>query len=199
MNILLAEDDNISRRILAAQLVEMGFEIAEVEDGSEAWEAFQNTKPDLVITDWMMPNVDGLELCRRIRNCHAPSYTYIIILTALDRKQGYLEGMDSGADDFVTKPANIGELSARLKVARRILSLQKHVSKLEGLLPICPRCKKIRASQNKWEAVESFIMKRTDALFSHGICPDCYELLMKPQLDELRRKRQIERENGAFG
>ncbi len=189
MKVLLAEDDTASRRILAAQLDNMQFEVEEAEDGLEAWVAFQRAKPDLVITDWMMPNVDGPELCRRIRNCAASRYTYILILTALDRKRGYLEGMNAGADDFVTKPGNILELRARLKVAQRILSLQKHVSKLEGLLPICPQCKKIRGSQEKWEAVESFIMKRTDALFSHGICPECYEALMKPQLDELRRKR----------
>lgn len=188
MRVLLAEDDTASRRILAAQLRQMDLEVQEAEDGLAAWVAFQTAKPDLVITDWMMPNVAGPELCRRIRNCAASSYTYIIILTALDRKQGYLEGMNAGADDFVTKPINIGELSARLKVAQRILSLQNHVSKLEGLLPICPQCKKIRTAQEKWEAVETYIMKHTDALFSHGICPDCYRLKIQPQLEELKRR-----------
>jgi phosphoserine phosphatase RsbU/P len=187
MKILLAEDDRVSRQILASQLTRMQFEVEEAEDGLVAWTAFQRAKPDLVITDWMMPNVDGPELCRRIRSCPALSYTYVIILTAIDRRHGYLDGMEAGADDFVTKPANIGELNARLKVAQRILSLQKHVWKLEGLLPICPKCKKIHTPQEKWEPVESYIMKRTDTLFSHGICPDCYERLMKPQLDELRR------------
>jgi DNA-binding response OmpR family regulator len=174
MKVLLAEDDGASRRILASQLSRMDLEVEEAEDGLAAWSAFQRAKPDLVITDWMMPNLDGPELCRRIRGSAASGYTYIIILTALDRKQGYLEGMEAGADDFVTKPCNSVELSARLKVAQRILSLQKHVNKLEGLLPICPKCKKI--------------MKHSDALFSHGICPDCYEKLMKPQLNELRKK-----------
>ena len=188
MKVLLAEDDSVSRRILAAQLTRLEYEVEEAEDGLVAWTAFQRSKPDMVITDWMMPNVDGPELCRRIRSCAASSYTYIIILTAIDRKHGYLEGMEAGADDFVTKPSNFVELTARLKVAQRILSLQKHVSKLEGLLPICPKCKKIRTPQQRWEPVESFIMKRTDALFSHGICPDCYEKLMKPQLDEIRKK-----------
>jgi phosphoserine phosphatase RsbU/P len=188
MRVLLAEDDIVSRRILASQLTQMQFEVEEAADGLLAWNAFQRVKPDLVITDWMMPNINGPELCRRIRNCPASSYTYIIILTAIDRKHGYLEGMEAGADDFVTKPSNLVELTTRLKVAQRILSLQKHVSKLEELLPICPRCKKIRTTEEKWEAVESFIMKRTDALFSHGICPDCYERLLKPQLAELKKK-----------
>ncbi len=188
MKILFAEDDDASRKVLAAQLSTFSFEVEEAEDGLQAWEAFQRAKPDLVITDWMMPHIDGPELCRRIRNFPSTSYTYIIILTALDRKQGYLEGMSAGADDFVTKPCILVELGARLKVAQRILSLQKHVSKLEGLLPICPKCKKIKTPQEKWEAVESFIMKRTDALFSHGICPECYESLMKPQLRELKKR-----------
>jgi phosphoserine phosphatase RsbU/P len=189
MKVLLAEDDLTSRHILAAQMVKMQHSVREAEDGLRAWEEFQKEKPDLVITDWMMPNLDGPELCRRIRSHAGPGYTYTIILTAIDRNQGYLEGMNAGADDFVTKPCDYVELNVRLRVAERILSLQKHVNRLEGLLPICPKCKKIRGTEEKWEAVESFIMKRTDALFSHGICPDCYETLMKPQLEELRRKR----------
>jgi DNA-binding response OmpR family regulator len=188
MRILLAEDDSVSRRILASQLSKMQLEVEQAEDGLAAWTAFQRAKPDLVITDWIMPHIDGPELCRRIRNSPSSSYTYIIILTAIDRKQGYLEGMEAGADDFVTKPGYIVELNARIKVAERILALQKHVSKLEGLLPICPKCKKIRTEEQRWQAVESYIMKHTDALFSHGICPDCYERLMKPQLNELRLK-----------
>jgi phosphoserine phosphatase RsbU/P len=190
MKILLAEDDTTSRCILATQLLTLCHEVKETEDGLQAWEEFQKEKPDLVITDWMMPNVDGPELCRRIRKHAGPGYTYTIILTAIDRNQGYLEGMKAGADDFVTKPCDSVELNARLRVAERILSLQSQVIRLEGLLPICPKCKKIRGAESKWEAVELFIMKRTDALFSHGICPDCYESLMKPQLEELRRRKE---------
>ena len=189
MRILLAEDDSTSRKILATQLAKMSHQVREAEDGLCAWEEFQKDKPELVITDWMMPKMDGPELCRRIRSHGGPGYTYTIILTAINRNQGYLEGMNSGADDFVTKPCDSVELSVRLRVAERILSLQNHVNRLEGLLPICPKCKKIRGSEEKWEQVESYIMKRSDALFSHGICPECYESLMKPQLEELRRRK----------
>ena len=189
MRILLAEDDATSRQILAAQLLRLGHEVHDVVDGAKAWDAFQELKPELLITDWIMPNLDGLELCRRVRGAAASFYTYIIILPALDRKVGYLDGMNSGADDFVTKPCDIVELTVRLRVAERILALQTHMNRLEGLLPICPRCKRIHTGSEAWEAVESYFMKRTDAQFSHGICPECYETQMKPQLEMIRKRR----------
>ncbi len=189
MNILLAEDDATSREILATQLTRLGHAVEGFVDGESAWAGFQEHKPDLVITDWIMPGIDGLELCRRIRGAHAPSYTYIIILTAMDRKVGYIDGMSSGADDFVTKPCDIVELTVRLRVAERILALQTHVNRLEGLLPICPRCKRIHTKTQSWEPVEAYFSKRTEAQFSHGICPECYETQMKPQLEMIRRRR----------
>jgi sigma-B regulation protein RsbU (phosphoserine phosphatase) len=189
MNILLAEDDATSREILATQLARLGHAVEGCVDGEQAWRAFLERKPDLVITDWMMPDVDGLELCRRIRGAGVKAYTYIIILTAMDKKVGYIDGMNAGADDFVTKPCEIVELTVRLRVAERILSLQTHVNRLEGLLPICPRCKRIHTKQQRWEAVESYFSKRTEAQFSHGICPECYESQMKPQLEMIKRRR----------
>jgi len=190
MNILLAEDDATSRQILTAQLSKLGNAVTSREDGQLAWETFQVNKPDVVITDWLMPNVDGLELCRRIRSASLPTYTYIIILTAQDRKIGYLDGMSAGADDFVTKPCDINELTVRLRAAERILALQTHVSRLETLLPICPKCKRIHNGAEKWEVVEAYFMKRSDAHFSHGICPECYESQMKPQLEQMRKRRK---------
>jgi hypothetical protein len=82
------------------------------------------------------------------------------------------------------------DLNVRLRVAERILSLQQEVQQLEGLLPICPNCKKIRDEADEWQPVEAYISRRTDAQFSHGICPQCYETIMKPQLEELRRERK---------
>jgi DNA-binding response OmpR family regulator len=97
--------------------------------------------------------------------------------------------MNAGADDFVTKPCDLVELSVRLRVAGRILALQSEVQQLEGLLPICPNCKRILNEKNEWQQVETYITRRTDAQFSHGICPECYESIMKPQLEALRKKR----------
>ncbi len=189
MKVLIAEDDEISRQVLAAQLRKLGYEVVEAVDGAAAWDEFNRSHPQILVTDWMMPNVDGPELCRRIRSVHHKGYTYIIILTALDRSIGYVEGMDAGADDFVTKPVEIAELLVRLRVAERIVRLQVERKQLEDLLAICPKCKRIRAADDRWEQVESYIGKRTDAQFSHGICPDCYSSIVRPQLDELKARR----------
>jgi phosphoserine phosphatase RsbU/P len=182
VKILFAEDDDGSREILAAQLRKLGHEVLPAADGEEAWEIYNRVHPELVITDWSMPKQSGLELCRNIRTLESQTYTYIIILTGRDRGTGFAEGMDAGADDFVAKPCDLAELGVRLTVAERILSLQTRVASLKEMLPICPRCKKIRDEDQHWQAVESYIARRTEAKFSHGICPDCYESIIKPQL-----------------
>src|SRR5450755_2450414 len=99
MKILFAEDDAVSRVILTARLKKMGHDVIVAGDGIEAWDAFRTEKPQLVITDWMMPNLDGLELCRRIRARMEEKYVYIIMLTAREGKKAYIEGIEAGADD----------------------------------------------------------------------------------------------------
>jgi two-component system cell cycle response regulator len=131
MKVLIAEDDRDSRDLLAWLLSKMGYEVLAVEDGKQAWDAFVKGGFRLVISDLLMPNSDGLELCRRIRASKQDAYTYIIVLTALIGKKDYLEGMDAGADDFMTKPFDADELKARLRVAERILALQARVASLE--------------------------------------------------------------------
>jgi phosphoserine phosphatase RsbU/P len=190
MKVLIAEDDEASRSILSAQLHKLGFEVVETDNGAQAWEAYERELPSVVVTDWMMPEVDGLELCRRIRGFKRNEYTYIIILTAIEKPGAYLEGMGSGADDFISKPADVAELTARLGVAKRILALQMQKRQLEELLPICPKCKKIHARADLWEPVESYISEHSEAQFSHGICPECYAKVIQPQLAEIRRRTQ---------
>jgi CheY-like chemotaxis protein len=181
--ILFAEDDAVTRLVVTAQLQKLGYETMVARDGVEALEIFRREKPSIVITDWMMPNMDGTDLCRDIRRQVDARYTYVIILTALDRKAGYVEGMKAGADDFVSKPCSMEELNVRLRVAERILTLQSEAKQLEDLLPICPECQRIMTEDGAWQQVESYIMRRTDAHFSHGICPACFEKHIKPQLD----------------
>jgi phosphoserine phosphatase RsbU/P len=190
MKVLIAEDDEASLSILSAQLHKLAYEVIEADNGARAWEAYARELPSVVVTDWMMPEVDGLELCRRIRDMKRNEYTYIIILTAIDKPGAYLEGMGSGADDFIAKPADVAELTARLGVAKRILALQLQKRQLEELLPICPSCKKIHARGDLWEPVESYISERSEAQFSHGICPECYAKVIQPQLAEIRRRSQ---------
>src|SRR5438552_1844767 len=127
MNILIVDDDPTSRLILKAMLEKLGHEVTSAENGAEAFAHFSQTPLPLIISDMIMPEMDGLELCRRIRNAPRAQYSYIILLTTVSGKAGYLSGMRAGADDFVTKPFDEEQLEARLIVAERILSLQSQV------------------------------------------------------------------------
>lgn len=189
MKILIAEDDDVSRKVLRVTIEKMGHEVAEARDGAAAWEVFDVEPVRAVVSDWMMPGLDGLDLCRRIRARPQTPYTYFILLTARTGKENYREAMEAGVDDFLTKPLDRDELSIRLHVARRILGFATRIRQLEELLPICSYCKKIRDDQQHWDAIESYISKRTDTSFSHSICPECYEVHVKPMLEELRRKK----------
>lgn len=125
MKILMAEDDTTSRLLFGATLRKLGYTVTAVENGQKAWEAWKQDEYSLLISDWMMPDIDGPQLCKMIRAEHSLQYTYIILLTSLDSKGSYLEGMDAGADDFITKPFDEEQLAARLRVAERILALHK--------------------------------------------------------------------------
>jgi diguanylate cyclase (GGDEF)-like protein len=128
MRILIAEDDPVSRRLLEAKLVKWGYDVAVTCDGDEAWEALRSEDaPRLAILDWMMPGIDGVEICRRIRKEMQEPYTYIILLTALHRDEDLVTGMESGADDYITKPFKANELRVRLRAGRRIIELQNEL------------------------------------------------------------------------
>jgi DNA-binding response OmpR family regulator len=193
VKILTAEDESVSRLALTTQLKKLGHDVLASSNGEEAWEIFRTRHPELVITDWIMPKLDGLELCRLIRETVREKYTYIIVLTSFGGKGYYLEGMNAGADDFVTKPFDIDELRARLAVAARILKLQDEVKVLEGLFPMCSYCKRIRDSTDHWLPMDQYITENTDASISHSICPHCYETKVKPQIEELKRNRLAKR------
>ena len=131
MRVLIAEDDTTSRLILQEILTQLGHDVVTAANGQEAWAIFNREHVPLVISDWMMPDLDGIELCRRIRAENRPRYTYIILLTALGGKENYLEAMRAGADDFAGKPLDADQLHARLRVAERILGLQRELVQLE--------------------------------------------------------------------
>jgi DNA-binding response OmpR family regulator len=190
MKVLIADDESVSRLRVRRFLSSLGHEPVEACDGREAWEAFQRQPFSLLIVDWMMPQINGLELCRMVRGERRSKYTYIIMLTALDGKGSYLEGIGAGADDFITKPFDSDELQARLGVAQRILSLQDEVRQLQGLLPICSYCKRINDTETGWVQIERYVARRTDASFTHGICPDCYAGHVRPQLVALREAKR---------
>src|ERR1043166_3975397 len=179
MNILVVDDDPSVRFTLEITLGELGHQAVLEKDGVEALRFFQRGHVPLIISDMMMPNMDGLELCRRIRKANRAQYTYIILLTAVDARAGYLDGMQAGADDFMSKPFDKEVLRARLVVAQRILSLQSQVKQLAGLLPICVICKKVRDDRNYWHRVESYITHHTDTTFTHTSCPDCFQHMLR--------------------
>jgi DNA-binding response OmpR family regulator len=187
MKILVAEDDRDSRELLVLTLELDGHTVIQAADGAEAWDLFQQEKASfpLLISDWLMPEVDGLELCRRVREADRAPYTYVLLLTALSGKANYLGAIRAGADDFISKPYDPDELKARLVVAQRIMRLQEHVSRLEGILPTCMYCKRIREN-NQWIGIEEYVAARTDASFSHGVCPQCYQQYVKPEINRFK-------------
>jgi diguanylate cyclase (GGDEF)-like protein len=126
--VLIAEDDNVSRRVLQAMLEKWGYQVVVARDGAEAWEVLQKPdSPALAILDWMMPGVEGVELCRRVRRMSDRDYVYVILLTARDRREDVIGGMEGGADDYLIKPIDSAEFRARLGAANRILELQSQL------------------------------------------------------------------------
>lgn len=203
MKVLIAEDDSVSRRVLIATLDKFGYEVVVATDGAEAWAALQSADaPYLAILDWMMPEIDGIELCRRVRALSTATPPYLILLTAKSGKEDVVMGLDAGANDYLTKPFDRAELRARVQVGVQVLELQEklaarvreleatlsEVRHLQGLLPICSYCKKIRDEQNYWHRVESYISEHAEVEFSHGICPACYTDVVQPQLDQIESR-----------
>jgi two-component system cell cycle response regulator len=125
MKILIADDEAVSRRMLQALLTKWDFEVVAVEDGHAAWEILQHSEaPRLALLDWMMPEMNGVDVCRQVRKSRPEPYTYTLLLTAKDAKESIVEGLESGADDYLIKPFNAQELKARLRVGARVLNLE---------------------------------------------------------------------------
>ena len=124
MEILVAEDDFCSRRVLENLIIASGHEAVSAGNGLEAWQLFQGNGFRMVITDWMMPGLDGLELCKRIRSFEKDGYTYLILLTAKGEKENLVQGLGAGADDYIKKPFEVQEVQARIKAGERLLRLE---------------------------------------------------------------------------
>jgi sigma-B regulation protein RsbU (phosphoserine phosphatase) len=195
MQILLADDDAGYRLLVKTALVQWGYQPIVAADGTMAWNLLHSPEaPPIAILDWMMPGYSGLELCRKLRQ--QTKSIYLILLTANREKADIIEGLQTGADDYITKPFDRQELFARLQTGVRIVQLQQNLEKrvtdlenalaqvnhLSGLLPICCYCKNIRDDQNYWQRVEDYVSANTEVRFSHGICPNCYKAVVEPQL-----------------
>jgi sigma-B regulation protein RsbU (phosphoserine phosphatase) len=188
MKILIAEDDPILRQLLEKKFELWGHEVMVTNNGQEAWEMLQSENIRFLIADWMMPVMDGLELCQRIRS-ERSSYVYIILLTGKDRKEDAVKGLDAGADDYIRKPFEWDELRARIRAGERILGLLDKVKALSGLLPICASCKKIRDDKGHWQNVETYIRERSDTEFTHGYCPECARKLYPKYYQEKDKEK----------
>jgi CheY-like chemotaxis protein len=189
MKILIAEDDPVASKILRLSLEQVGHEVIVVSDGAEAWERLQKEPVSVIVSDWMMPEVDGLQLCRRIRERVDRDYTYFILLTANHAgRENLAQAMEAGIDDFLQKPLDRDAIWMRLRVAERILGFTRQIRQLGELLPICSFCKKIRDDGTYWKQFESYIQEHTGSHFSHGVCPQCFEEQMK-ELEEKRPRK----------
>lgn len=192
MRILIADDDLTSRTALTALLKKNGDEVVVTCDGVEALEVMRRPDaPRLAILDWVMPGLDGVEAIHRIRATETDQPPHIIILTSKGDKANVVEGLGAGADDYLCKPCDPGELRARIDVGRRMLELRarlaEHVRELKksldevqtlrGIIPICASCKNIRDDAGYWTRVETYVSEHSAAGFTHGICPECIKKL----------------------
>jgi DNA-binding response OmpR family regulator len=125
LKVLIADDDPVSRRLLLSYLQKWGYEVTVAVNGADAWRLFEQEDFSVVISDWMMPEVDGAELIRRIRATSRPNYVYAILLTSRSQKEDLVEGMEAGADDFVNKPFLAEELRVRVRAGERIVKLER--------------------------------------------------------------------------
>jgi phosphoserine phosphatase RsbU/P len=201
MKVLVAEDDAFYSRILQSVLRDE-YEVVIAQDGNRAWEILQlEEAPRLALLDWQMPGLDGLEVCRKVRAHPAMDGFYLVIATVRQSLNDVLAGFEAGANDYITKPFHAQELRARLRVGHRVVELQaalasrvaqlqdalSRVKQLQGLLPICSYCKRIRDDHDYWQQVETYMSEHSQATFTHGICPECYEKFFKTELEELRK------------
>jgi DNA-binding response OmpR family regulator len=174
MKILVADDSRVSRNLIKSILEEMDFEVVATENGLDAWNTWQREEISLLISDWMMPELDGLELCRRVRAApHRPGYTYIMMVTAQDGLKNFVTAMAAGADDFIVKPFEPEMLRCRVRVAQRVLAMQHELRALAAALPFCGACDSIQNDAGSQRRLHDFLASRPELKPVLGTCPTC--------------------------
>lgn len=198
MLIYVADDDEINLKLIKTVLNQAGFQNLKLYfSGKAMMDELTHNRPDLLLLDIMMPGFSGYDVLEWIKQDPALEGIPIIMITAasLDEKMEPLaRSFELGAMDFISKPFSNLELVQRVKSALRLekqrqdlVNAAKQIRTLEKLIPICSYCKKIRADKDYWQEVEAYISEHTDTMFSHSICPECYEVHVKPQFDELKK------------
>ncbi len=194
IKVLVVEDDPFFQRVLQKRLTVDGYQVHTAGDGREGMKSIVTFEPDLVISDWMMPEVDGLELCQSVKTGLGENAPYFILLTAKGEINDRLLGLETGADDYLVKPCDQGELMARVRAGLRIVLLSKQLrqtiaelrvantelaamkdapARLIEKLPMCSVCRNVRDDDGTWQALDVYLLERELADFTHGICPEC--------------------------
>lgn len=185
MDILLVEDDPVTLAMCSAYLEGLGHGVTGVENAEKAWLSFTTGRYHLVISDWGLPGMSGLDLCARVRARKSTEYAYFILITSYQGREKLTEAMDAGVDDFLAKPVDLPTLAVRLRVAQRIRDFHAQIGILQGLVPICMYCKKIRGDETFWQSVEEYFAAHVGADFTHSLCPDCFATRIRPDLEGL--------------
>jgi len=191
VKILIAEDEFTTRMIVQVCLEKWGYRVESVANGTEAWDSLKKSEaPHIAILDWEMPEIDGVEVCRRIKESGGENPPYVILLTSRDSKTDIVKGFDAGADDYMTKPFNDNELRARVRVAERLVRTQSTLSKtvvelrdalnqlemLENGIATCESCQKVLSNDDDaWHNFQEIVEGGVDSRFIHTRCPDCQE------------------------
>ena len=184
MRILVADDDPTLRLIVKGGLRAGGHEVVTAESGAEAWEALKKDYFPVVVTDWMMPGLDGLQLTALIRKTPREAYTYVIMLTGKSKREDFLKAIQAGVDAFLPKPLDGIFLEAQVNIASRILGLQAHARQLESMMTVCAHCKRVK-DKGEWVGLDTYVSKNLKVKQSHGYCPTCFEEKVAPEMRAL--------------
>lgn len=190
-DILIVDDTPENLTVLTQMLAQQGYRVHPAISGKIALKAALNAPPDLILLDIVMPDMDGYEVCRQLKNHKKTHDIPILFMSALHETTDKVKAFELGGIDYITKPFQEEEVLARVRTHIALHNLQKRleeknaqlqealdkVKTLKGLLPICASCKKIRDDKGYWNRLEEYIESHSDALFSHGLCPECLEKL----------------------
>ena len=198
MRILVVEDDTTTALLLEKALRRMGHDVTVASGGGPAWELYARDPFPVVVTDWEMPEVDGLELTKRVRHARSRSYTWVIMLTAREADHHMDKAVESGVDDFLQKPLDLRLLAVRLKVAERVVAMGAQVAALASAVPMCMHCNKVKDVGDSWRKIEYYLAESGVDL-THGYCPDCYySYSLLPELQRWRRQVPVPGPNGGL-
>jgi DNA-binding response OmpR family regulator len=186
--ILVVEDDAEVRAGTVRVLVQAGYQVVEAENGVRGLEAALASRPDLILSDVAMPEMNGIELCRKVRSTPGLKRSlFVFVSSSRTTPDEQADGLDAGADGYIARPVTNRELCARVASMMRLKAAEDErdqlinqlqealalVKQLSGILPICMHCKKIRTDEGTWQRIEVYVRDHSEAIFSHGLCPEC--------------------------